>query len=287
MNLFDTFIFSLYSQNIKDLILKKNSDTAIKRILADYIYDIENVNNSANDDLSTFLSIIKPQILFLHLLRELNYNTIRQFLIKTKNIQVDINFLVKLFRYLSINCLKIFNIIGSDNYYYGIDKYYDYEIANNTDIILNITKEVEEFTIPDLINNIPDIIIIQRYNDDTQEASIVQEIITDENNERILNLNNIDKSNYNNIKSMKDIITFNNRKYKLEACIEITNDNNYQTYIYHKNKKYKNTTQTEWSNDFSTTINNIMAIYILQEQKSSSPVVSSNKSSSILTSIND
>ena len=66
MNLFDTFIFSLYSQNIKDLILKKNSDTAIKRILADYIYDIENVNNSANDDLSTFLSIIKPQILFLH-----------------------------------------------------------------------------------------------------------------------------------------------------------------------------------------------------------------------------
>jgi len=287
---FNALIFSLYSHHIKNLIIKKNSDTAIKRILTDYIYDIEDVDSSANDDLKTFFSIIPPPVLYLHLLRELNYNAIRQLMMKTKDMYVNINFLAKIFRYLSINFLKIFNISNTDNYYYEIDKYYDYEISNDN-VILNITGEVEEFTIPALINNIPEVILVQRYNENTDEALIVQEIISNSNNERILNLNNIDKKNYDNIKSMDDVIVFNNKKYTLEACIIMRPDNSYLTCIFHKNEKYMKDDdyimQQDWKNDFATNNNNnIMAIYVLQDEIIASIVKSTTKTSS-LTSVHD
>jgi hypothetical protein len=287
---FNALIFSLYSHHIKNLIIKKNSDTAIKRILTDYIYDIEDVDSSANDDLKTFFSIIPPPVLYLHLLRELNYNAIRQLMMKTKDMYVNINFLAKIFRYLSINCLKIFNISNTDNYYYEIDKYYDYEISNDN-VILNITGEVEEFTIPALINNIPEVILVQRCNENTDEALIVQEIISNSNNERILNLNNIDKKNYDNIKSMDDVIVFNNKKYTLEACIIMRPDNSYLTCIFHKNEKYMKDDdyimQQDWKNDFATNNNNnIMAIYVLQDEIIASIVKSTTKTSS-LTSVHD
>jgi len=286
---FNAFIFTLYSNHIKNLIIKKNSDTAIKRILTDYIYDIEDVDSSANDDLITFSNIIPPPILYLHLLRELNYNTIRQLMINTKDLYININFLAKIFRYLSINCLKIFNISKTDNYYYAIDKYYDYDIANDN-IILNITNDVEELSIPSLINNNPEIIIVQRYNDTTDEALIVKEIISNPNNERILNLNNIDKKNYDNIKSMDDVITFSNKKYSLEACIIMRPDNSYLTCIYHKDKKYMKDDdyimQQDWTNDFAATNNNIMAIYVLQDEIMSS-LVKGTTTKSVSTSVHD
>lgn len=286
---FNAFIFTLYSNHIKNLIIKKNSDTAIKRILTDYIYDIEDVDSSANDDLITFSNIIPPPILYLHLLRELNYNTIRQLMINTKDLYININFLAKIFRYLSINCLKIFNISKTDNYYYAIDKYYDYDIANDN-IILNITNDVEELSIPSLINNNPEIIIVQRYNDTTDEALIVKEIISNPNNERILNLNNIDKKNYDNIKSMDDVITFSDKKYSLEACIIMRPDNSYLTCIYHKDKKYMKDDdyimQQDWTNDFAATNNNIMAIYVLQDEIMSS-LVKGTTTKSVSTSVHD
>jgi hypothetical protein len=269
-NLFNTQILSLYSQNIKELILKKNSDTAITRILTDYIYDINDINSSVNDELKTFTSIVKSPILFLHLLRELNYSNIRQLMINTKNMSGNINFLAKMFRYLNINCLKIFNINNTDNYYYGVDKYCDYDVVDN-DLMMITTNKVEKLQISTLNNDVPEIIIVQRFNENVDEALIVKKIISDPDNEKILNLNNIDMANYNNIKSMKDIITYNDRQYKLDACIILLYENEkYLTYLNHKDKKYicdinvnVNTIQTNWINNFSTTKNNIIAIYVL------------------------
>jgi hypothetical protein len=278
VDLFNMFMMSLYSQRTKELILKKTNDTALKRILTDYTYDIENsMEEDANIDLKKFFSVVTPEIRFLHLLRELGYNQIRKLMIDTKDLTGDLNLLSKIHHYLGISCLTFFNDNG--NYYHGVNNYYDYDI-NDNNIVINTTTEVLELSIPDINKENPEIIMVQRDDNTTAEALAVKAIISNPDYEKILNVDNINKTNATNIKSLKDTIVYNNKKYKLDANLIISDDNKYYNCIYYKNKQYIATEttveQSKWSNDIEITkSNSIISVYVLSEEAVSSQSTSS------------
>lgn len=278
IELFNMFMMSLYSQRTKELIVKKTNDNALKRILTDYTYDIENsMEEDANIDLKKFFSVVTPEIRFLYLLRELGYNQLRQLMIDTKDLSGDLNLLSKIHHYLGISCLTFFNDNG--NYYHGVNNYYDYDV-NDNNIVLNTTTEVKELSIPDINKENPEIIMVQRDDNTTDEALAVKAIISNTDYEKILNVDNINKTNATNIKSLKDTIVYNNKKYKLDANLIISKDNIYYNCIYYKNKQYISTQtsieESKWSNDIEITkSNSIISVYVLTEETGSSQSTSS------------
>ena len=281
IDLFNMYIMSLYSQKTKELILKKTNDNALKRIISDYTYDIEKANNEdANVDLKKFFSVVTPEIRFLHLLRELGYNKIRKIMIESKDLAGDINLLSKIHHYLGISCLTFFN--DNDNYYHGVNNYYDYN-TNDNDIVINTTNEVLELSISDINKAYPEIIMIQRDFYTTHEALAVKAIISNPDYEKILNVDNINKTNAMNIKSLKDTIIYNKMKYKLDANLIISDDNKYYSCIYHKNKQYiateTNIEESKWSNDIEIKkSNSIISIYVLSEEADSATETKSTSS---------
>jgi len=134
INWFVVMLMSLYSQYTKELIIKKSNENIINTLLTKYYH---------NNDLSkTFYSIISHEILLLYLLRETGYNNIRDYMINNKTLNIPINFISHIHKYLKLNCLRIFNIHNTDNYY-NINHNYNYTINENNQLSFELTKNLD------------------------------------------------------------------------------------------------------------------------------------------------
>jgi len=267
INWFVVMLMSLYSQYTRDLIIKKGNDNVINILLTKYYY---------NNDLSkTFYSIISHEILLLFLLRETGHNNIRQYMINNKTLNTPMILMSYIHKYLKLKCLRFFNIHNTDNYY-SIDNYYDYTINSDNKLTFALTKSLDSAN--GSKTETPDIIMIQKDNDDTDEAIFIKNTIINTSYEKVFNVNNTDA----NIKSLNSVITYNNNNYKLDSCIiSSKDDNEYKILFHYNNKQYSYSPNKEeikevkWnknndsssssnSNDIKKIKSNLIAIYTLQ-----------------------
>ena len=234
INWFISIFMSFLSSYTKNIILNKqsykNNDLIfiIKYIYNNYYYD--------NDISNNFFNIINPEILLLKFLNLTNTNNLRNFIIDNKNFNLPLNLISIFHHYLDINCFKIINF--NNNFYCDINNYYNIFIDNNY-INYKFNFIPTHNDIYDKINNIPEMILLQKNNDiNDNEILAFNNIISDQYNENIFNLNTYIK-NDDTIKSFNNNIIFNNNNYILDSCIiKSIKDNNYIILLNFNNKKY-------------------------------------------------
>lgn len=284
INWFVVILMSLYSQYTKDMIMTKDNKTVINSLLTKYYY---------NNDLSkTFYNIISHEILLLHLLRETGHINIRQHMIEQKNLNMPINFVHSIHKYLQLNCLSFFSIHNTNKYYCGINNYYEYTINADYQLSFEVTNDLSKATLSNK-KDFPEIIMIQKEFENTDESKIVTSIISNSAYEKVFNIDNYDKQNASNIKSLNEVITYNNKKYKMDSCILRSKDDNKYSILFHYNDKqysyspneeikevkwYKNikstsTNEDYYKNDFYNNFDfkkvksNLIAIYVLEKEQ--------------------
>jgi hypothetical protein len=189
------------------------------------------------DKLKIISNILPFNIIFLNYLRLMNYDDIREFMLKSHDYSMYPGFISKILNYHKLSILHLFRF---NNEYYINNNYYNYHVKNN-EIVPVIEDEFENSTIDyiqltneTLINSNPEILIIQEDND-TKETEIMKSII---NNPKY-------PKEIFNIKTYLKNKKFNIFKYKIQAISledAIAFVDNDEKYIYKNNKIVK----SEW-----------------------------------------
>lgn len=236
---FIALLTSLYSSYTKDLIMNKNNNEKenlrgiVKKLLSEYYY----YNNKSLN----FFHIITPEILLLKSLSLIKRNDLREFIIRTKNFELPMSLMCDFHHNLAINCFKLMTI-DNNNYYCEINDNYDLIVDDDNlkyqnNMMMNITDI--KTMISTLLNDKPEMILIQKDNENTDEANILKMIIQSGiDYEKAFNLKSYAKST-DTYQQLDDIIFINNNKYQIDTCIiKSSNDNNYIILLHYNNKKY-------------------------------------------------
>jgi len=186
---------------------------------------IEEVSNNPE-----ILSIIPYEILLLKFLRLTKNNDIRNFLLENKKMKmVPLGFISKILEISNKNFIHIFKL--HKNHYYINNDYYDY-IIENDEIKTKLNDTYKKLSIRDihdinrkLINNSPDMIIVQDEAACECDTAIMNQIISNIDMEDMSNLKTYDKNNFDNL---------NGNTYNLD--IVVMNDN--KVYFNSNGKKY-------------------------------------------------
>lgn len=237
---FVALLMSLYSTHSKNLILNKSSTDSgsllsiIKKILNEYYY--------YNTTTLNFFHIITPEILLLKSLSLMNLDNLRDFIINTKNFKLPMSFICDFHHNISINCFKIITI-DNINFYCEINNIYDLNVVDDkliyqNNMMMNIDAIKNRFS--SLLNGKPEMILIQKDNNDTEEAVLLKTIIgSGVDYEKTFNLNNYGDPITDTYKNLDDIIFINKLKYRLDSCIIKSNkDDSYLVLLHFNDKKF-------------------------------------------------
>jgi len=235
---FIALLMANYSTFTKNLILSKRAGNegslinVIKKLVYDYYY--------YNTKTLNFFHIITPEILLLKTLDLMRREDLRTFIINTKHFELPMSFICDFHHSIGINCFKVMTI-DNDNYYCEVNDYYDLKVvddklsfkSNGFDVNANDLKT----SIITLLEDKPEMIIIQKEKETTEEAEILKSIInTGKDYEKSLNLNNYRKSK-DNYKTYNDVIYVNDTRYRLDCCIIKSSVNNSYLLLLNVNEK--------------------------------------------------
>jgi hypothetical protein len=235
---FVALLMSNFSTYTKNLILTKRSDDAgslisiIKKLSNEYYY--------YNTKSLNFFHIITPEILLLKVLALMRQNDLRKFIIETKHFELPMSFMCDFHHSIAINCFKLMTM-DNNNFYCELNDYYDLKMVEDKlsfrVLPMNIEAPNIKTSILTLLNDIPEMILIQKEKNTTEEAEVITEIIGKGNDyEKALNINNYKKTN-DSFTFFDDIIIVNNNKYKLDTCIIKSSVNNSYLVLLHFDEK--------------------------------------------------
>jgi hypothetical protein len=226
----------LYSENARKMLIS-NSKTWDKsnKFLNILKYILKNYDKPSIED---YYKHMQPQIILFQFFKSFKLNDLKNFF--KENIRKDINdfsldpsFITIFLSKINPKTLDITYDSEKDTKIIGIQEYFTYKyerdfLGHSLDKVYDYNKNYLQGIIKKIIENIPDFIIL--YHSDLGNIIPIELY-------NIFKLNDLykskvfDLSTYNitedGIKEYKDIITFNNVKYKLDSCI-ISNFNDPQ-----------------------------------------------------------
>jgi len=187
-------------------------------------------NNSYKPGIKEFFTKIKPDTILLKLMAKYDQELLKklQMIIKKYgifNFGWQTIYIIKFLKLLNIKCLDIIYSNETDLCILNYDKYISYDVSKkNNKIINNIvgkpetkTKLDEENEIKGILQDVPDYLILSHTSLDNRAKIYARNWFNSPNKNSFLS------STFNikteDIKTYKEIITFNGHKYKLDSCL--------------------------------------------------------------------
>lgn len=212
---------SLYSENSRDMIIKKAKSWDRSNKYKSLIKKIVNKNKQKND-ISDQISLLNPDEIFIDNMFFLNDSENKKKFgqdlkkLSLKKINWNDDFIIDFYRGLGLSCLDIY--INENKYYFNLYKFFIWNLTNdnyktdfNTSIIKNISNEF-------IIQENPDVLIV--FNNILNKSII-------ENYFKIFNLNNKTKQlldrlstdKFEIFQEIKEEVSINDEIYILDSVL--------------------------------------------------------------------